>query len=180
MRLLVPLKQRLSNSSGFTLIEVVLAIGIIGLIVVLSGPAFSEVISLQGSWQDEVVATKDLRHAGSWFAGDSLNAEDVLDSNGDTLFIPPGDPLVCSSSAPPITLKWFDTSGGAHNAIYLVSGESLKRDFDGAVITLAPRVVANSVNFTLCGNLLTLDMVVKAEASTTESMSLQTYLRKLE
>ena len=172
MRPLVLLKQRASDTSGFTLIEVVVAVAVIGLIVALSGPAFSQVLVLQASWQDDVVATKDLRHAGSWFAGDSLNAEDALDSNSKR--------LVCSSTAPPITLKWSDTGGVAHTAIYQVSGGSLERDFDGAAITLAPRVVANSVSFKLCGKLLTLDMKVKAEIGTEESMSLQSYMRKLE
>ena len=180
MRRIRVLKETVSDPSGFTLIEVLFAVTIIGLVVGMIGSGVFQVIDLQGSWQDEVVATKDLRHAGSWYAGDSLNAEDVLDSNGDTLFIPPGDPLVCTSTAPPITLKWSDTSGVAHNAIYRVSGGSLQRSFDGAAITLAPRVVANSVIFKLCGKLLTLDLKVKAELGTEESMSLQTYLRKLE
>ena len=57
---------------------------------------------------------------------------------------------------------------------------SLERNFDGLVIRLAPRLVANSVSFKLCGKLLTLDMKLKAETGTTESMSLQSYLRKLE
>ena len=40
-------------------------------------------------------------------------------------------------------------------------------------------VVDNTVGFSLCGNLLRLDLTVESDKSTTESISMSTYLRKL-
>ena len=68
-----------------------------------------------------------------------------------------------------------------HNVVYSVSGDELLRDFDsnGSPLTMADRVVANSLSFTLCGNTLRATMDVLADRGTTERLDLLTYVRKL-
>ncbi len=61
--------HRLSSSTrGFTLMEVAIATALLSLGISLVGTAVFQVLGAQGNWQDEVVATKDLRHVGSWFS----------------------------------------------------------------------------------------------------------------
>ena len=122
-----------------------------------------------------MVATKSLRHVGSWFSGDALNAEDVMDSGGALR-------LTCNPVTPEreVTLKWTGTDGTAHSANYAVVQDTLVRTVDGAGITLANLVVANSVSFTLCGKFLTLAVDVKADRNTTETLNLRTQIRKLQ
>jgi prepilin-type N-terminal cleavage/methylation domain-containing protein len=98
-------KARVSGPSGFTLVEVLVALGILAVAMGLIGNGFFQVFWFQTSFQDDVVATKDLRHAGSWFAGDALNAKDAVDDTGN--------PLVCASPATSVTLRWDGADGTA-------------------------------------------------------------------
>ena len=146
------LQAAVYGTQGFTLVEVLVALGILSLAIGLAGSGLFQVFSFQTSYQDKVVATKDLRHAGSWFSGDALNAQSAIDENGE--------PLDCLSAADSVTLSWTDHGGAMHSSTYQVSGNSLEREYDGRVNTLANHVVSNSVGFLHCGNLLTLALEV--------------------
>ena len=171
-----PIRHILETAEGFTLIELLVSISILTVVTGIFGAAMFQVLSIQRFWTDDVRAVREVRHASSWFAGDALNATDVLDAGGVTR-------LTCapSPSVQQVTLTWTDTSGASHNVVYRVSGEELLRDFDsnGSPLTMAGRVVANSVSFTLCGNLLRAKMDVLADRGTTDSLDLMTYIRKL-
>ena len=166
----------LETSEGFTLIELLVSISILTVVTGIFGAGMFQVLSIQRFWTDDVKAVREVRHAGSWLAGDALNATDVLDAGGVTR-------LTCapSPSVQQVTLTWTDTSGASHNVVYSVSGGELLRDFDsnGSPLTMAGQVVANSVSFTLCGNILRAKMDVLAARGATDSLDLMTYMRKL-
>ena len=173
-----PIRHITGSSRGFTLIELLVSVGILTVVTGIFGAAMFQVLSIQRFWTDDVKATREVRHAASWFAGDALKATDVLDAVG-------GSRLTCSPS-PSVTLTWTDSSGDSHDAVYSVSGEELLRDFytngssNGSPLTMADRVVANSVSFTLCdGNTLRLKMDVLPDNKATDSLDLITYVRKL-
>ena len=152
------------GEGGFTLLETMAALGILSLGLIMIGTGVFEVLSVQRYWQDQRVATKDLRHVGSWFAGDALNAETV--SFG-------GTPLGSS-----VTVTWTDSASIAHTAIYSLSGNDLIRNLDGVTYTVAEKIV--SVNWALAGNVVTMTLETEADRSTTETITLQTYLRVLQ
>jgi prepilin-type N-terminal cleavage/methylation domain-containing protein len=68
------LKDLFGGSSGFTLVEVSVALAILSLGIGLIGNSVFQVLSIQRFWQDEKFATKETRHAASWFAADALKA----------------------------------------------------------------------------------------------------------
>ncbi len=79
-----------------------------------------------------------------------------------------------------VTLEWMDKDRVTqHAATYNLSGAELIRNYDGVLNPLARPVVAGSLNFTLCGNLLTLKMQVEADRGAIEDITLQTCLRSL-
>ena len=160
------------GTQGFTLVEVLVAMGIMSLAIGLAGSGLFQVFSFQTSYQDKVVATKDLRHAGSWFSGDALNAQAAVDGNGE--------PLDCLSASDSITLSWTDNDGAYHSSTYQVSGDSFEREYDVLVNTLAEHVVTDSVGFLHCGNLLTLELEVEADSGEAKNTVLRTYLRRQE
>ena len=164
------------DARGFTLVEIVVAIGIVSLVVGMFGAGIFQVLSTQRFWTDEVKATKDLRHAASWFAGDSLNAEDVFDASGVTRLTCAPNPNVDN-----VTLVWTDNSGTLHNANYRLSGAELVREYDssGNLVAMARGVVTSSVNFSLCSSVLSLKMDVNADRGTTQSLDIRTLMRKL-
>ena len=166
------LQAAVYGTQGFTLVEVLVALGILSLAIALAGSGLFQVFSFQTSYQDKVVATKDLRHAGSWFSGDALNAQAAVDGNGE--------PLDCLSPSDSVTLSWTGNDGAYHSSTYQVSGDSFKRAYDGRVNTLADHVVTDSVGFLHCGNLLTLELEVEADSGQAKNTVLWTYLRRQE
>ena len=157
------LKLISGGERGFTLLETMVALGILSLGMTMVGSGVFQVLSVQRYWQDQRVATKDLRHVGSWFAGDALNAQSVTIG---------GTPLGSS-----ITIFWTDSAAASHTVIYSLSGSDLTRDLDGVSHTIAEKIV--SVNWALAGKVVTMTLETKADRNTTEVSTLQTYLRML-
>ena len=169
------MKRVLSETSGFTLVEALVALGILSVAGGLIGSGLFQVLSFQKPWQDQVVATKELRHAGSWFAGDALNTEEVFDAGGSTRLTCDPDPLVEK-----VTLQWIGKDGvTTHNVTYSFTGQDLIRNYDGNPNTVASPVVLGTLSFSLCGNLLSLKMDVEADRGNTDGIVLQTYTRRL-
>ena len=150
----------------------------------LIGAGIFQVINVRRFWADDARATFNLRHAGSWFAGDALNAEDALDAPGGSRLAqdcadPPASPVGS------VTLVWTDAQGVSREATYIASGGGVTREneADAKTAIVTSRVVAgtpeNPVGFPLCGNLLRLDLNVEADKNETEAVRLSTYLRKL-
>ena len=180
MNILETIKAKLAGSSGFTLIEVLFAVSIISLAVGLVGTGIFQINNVRRFWADDALATKDLRHSDSWFAGDALNAEKALTAPG-------GSSLAEDCSTPPaspisaVTLTWADTDGVSRQATYSTAAGALTRQNESGAQTaiINTRVVDHSVKFSLCKSMLTLELKVDADRQGTETMSLKTYLRKL-
>ena len=154
----------LGGSRGFTLVEVLVTVGILTLTLGMVGGGLFQSLSIERSWRDDVLATRELRRAGSWFAGDALNAEatDLIDGGGPVTSV---------------ALTWTDETGASHTTAYSISGDNLIRDYDGLQLVVARRVV--SLGISQSGGILTLNLVVRAEEGGTESSTLETYLRAL-
>ena len=111
------LKGFFGGSSGFTLMETVVALGILSMGIVLIGVSTFQVLSVQRYWQQERVANKDLRHVGSLLAGDALNARTVTIG---------GTPTDSS-----VVIGWTDATNTPHTVTYALTGTTLTRDLDG-------------------------------------------------
>ena len=167
------LKKAFRNSSGFTLLETAVALGIMSMGTGLIGTSVFQVLSIERYWKDDRVAARDLRHVGSWFAGDALFRAQCVTIGGITWT--DGDGILHGSE---LTIAWTDSSDNDHTAIYGLSGDALIRNVDGTEQPLADGVV--SVDFSLDDRILLLTMEVNAGRGATETKSLQTYLRVLE
>ena len=180
MNQLRKIKVALGGSSGFTLIEVLLAVSITSLAVGLVGARIFQVTNVRRFWADDALATKNLRHAGSWFAGDALNAEKALTAPGgnslsEDCATPPASPVST------VTLTWTDTDNIARQRTYSAAAGALTRTNEAGDQTaiIISGVVDNSVKISLCKSLLTLELKVEADRQGTETMTLSSYLRKL-
>ena len=190
----------LSRSSGFTLAETLVALSIMGLGMGLVGSGIFQSLVIERVWVDDVMATRDVRHAGSWLAGDAMNAQEVCDpATGEALL--PGGGAVDS-----VTLVWFqdfadmgvlpstlcdDSSNFSYtrrSATFEVSGVELTRiliaDYgvgpvQEAQTRLSARVVSAGYRLSPSGDVLIFELEVQAEDGSTEYTSLETYLRRL-
>ena len=182
MKIFSIVKSLAARSGGFTLVEAVIAVGILTLGLGLVGSTVFQSLAIERFWRDDVIAVKDLRHAGSRFAGDALYAETI--SLGD------------GAEANAVTLAWTDAGGAPHTAAYSVFYDS---DFDdyrlirvidgslvqsvlarGVVVPTLPTVLPEKPIFFLNGRLLTFVLTIEADRGTTKTSSLQTYLRALQ
>ncbi|MBM3943679.1 MAG: hypothetical protein FJ316_12355 [SAR202 cluster bacterium] len=154
----------LGSPAGFTLVEAAVGIAILTMGVTMVGNGIFRTLDVQRFWQDDVVATKDLRHAGSYFAGDALIAEgtDLVDG---------------ASPVQSVTLTWSDKEGAPHWVTYALDGTTLMRNLDGVQLPIAPGVV--SVAFSRTGNVVDFSLEVEAERGGTETVQLSTFLRKM-
>ena len=73
------ISRLLSTSSGFTLAETLVALAIMGLGIGLVGSGIFQSLVIERAWVDDVIATRDIRHADSWLSKDALNAHEVCD-----------------------------------------------------------------------------------------------------
>ena len=148
------------QSRGFTLVEVSLALGILSLGLGLVGTSIFQVFDIQRSWQDQRVATKETRHAASWFAGDALKAKATNLVDND----PPTSGVILTLASGDVT--------------YLRSGDTLVRETGGNQNVIARDVV--STGFSIDGEVLTFTVEVAASGGNTETANRQHYLRMME
>ena len=80
----------LSASSGFTLAETLVALTVMGLGVGLVGSGIFQSLVIERIWVDDVIATRDIRHADSWLSEDALNAHEVCDPATNARLLPGG------------------------------------------------------------------------------------------
>ena len=192
--------KTIGSSGGFTLIEMLVAVSIMVIVTGIFGAGLFQVFSIQRFWTDDIKATRTVRHAGSWLAGDALNAAGVF--AGEPAGVPAvlGDPLGCpdpDSGPDAVTLVWTDSNGLDNWAVYRLdtSAGVLFRDYwlgteenedptasNGVSLTMTTGV--KSLEFTLCprGDGLTLRsmMDVTSDRDNVETLDLVTYIRKLD
>ena len=131
-------KRFMASHAGFTLAEVVIAVGILSIITSIMGASFFQAFLVNNDWRDDANATHQWRQAMNLFATDALNAEatDLTD----------GGPTAGS-----VNLSWTDLAGVPHTADYSVAGGLLLRTFDGQRFVAARQVV--SAQFSLLSGL---------------------------
>lgn len=153
------LKKFLTGTTGFTLVETAVALAILSVGISLVGSGVFQVLAIQRFWQDDQVATKENRHAASWFAGDALKAT----ANNLTPGATPVDEVTLTTSGAEVTYRKLD--------------DTLIRQEGSYQNVLARDVV--SVGFSLSeeGDVLTFTTEVLAANGNTEILSLENYLR---
>lgn len=148
------------DSRGFTLVEVAVSLSILSLGLVLVGNAAFQTLSIQRYWQDDAKATKDARHAASWFSQDVLAATTTSLEDGG----PAEDTVTMTTSAGDIT--------------YSLSSGNLVRQAGPYQNVMSEKVEA--VEFKLAGQTLSFTLEVAASRGGTETLTLHSYLRLLE
>jgi prepilin-type N-terminal cleavage/methylation domain-containing protein len=160
------LKSLISGSSrGFTLAEVVVSVGILGVMLSLIGGALFQALDVTRWWKDDVLSARDFRHAISSFSRDAPNAE--------TTNLNDGGPASAT-----VTMAWYDSNATLHTASYSLASGQLVRDYDG-VQTIVARDLS-SVGFSHLGQVLKVSLTATDSEGVDHTKALDIYARRLQ
>jgi prepilin-type N-terminal cleavage/methylation domain-containing protein len=148
------LKLKLKNQKGMTMVELIIAVAVTGIIIAFTGTAVYQIINVSGYGNDHLSAQHELQNAASWFQ---------LDTQG----------AITASGGSQLTLMLSNNS----TVTYALTGTELRRS-TGIVQTTVGRNIS-SVVFSVSGHLATMSLVCAPSwrDSTSESGSYTGYLR---
>jgi len=101
------------NQRGFTLVELIIAVAITGIIIGAATTTIFQVFSGNERTSNHMTAVKQVQNAGYWISHDAQMAQDVVPDTGDTGF--------------PLTLTWIDWDGTVNEVTYTIVDSELKR-----------------------------------------------------
>ncbi len=166
-RLKIAIRQTLTDPAAFTLMEMVVAAFLMAVIMSMLTPATFQILALQRNWRDDMVATKELRNGGAWFARDALN---TMTSTLTDL-----EPATST-----VTLYWRSVLGGSQEVTYSLTGTKpykLQREINGVSHPVAKHV--ESVSFKRAGKVITFSLEVNASEDKTITTTLNTFMRNM-
>ncbi len=150
---------------GFSLVEAIASIGVLGLVMGLISLSIFQILSIERWWKADVLAAKELRHAMSWYGRDAPNAESTTLVNG-------------AGQVPTVVITWADADDINHSATYSFTGGQLIRTYDGAPIVVARNVT--SAGFNRTGQLLRIQLSVTSSGGGIDTQALDVFARRLE
>lgn len=142
--------QRIGNNQkGFTMVELLMAMAVAGIIAAAIGTTTAQVFNLNTRTSNHMVAVRQVQSAGYWVSRDAQMAQ---------VRTVPGVPGL------PFSLVWTDWNGNVNNVTYSIVGKALKRRFivSGSSPSDTTSFVAQSIdsggtscNYDLASNTLT-------------------------
>jgi type II secretory pathway pseudopilin PulG len=140
----------LNKAGGYTLLELLLVISLTGVMVLVIGSSYVQIMKGRVNIAQRSVAMADLDSSAHWLT------RDLVMSQNTTLTL----------GAPPtsnMTLGWLDKTSWAidegttvHSVNYALSGTRLLRNYDGNV-TIVSRYLTTA-NFSITGNVFTITL----------------------
>lgn len=132
------------GEKGFTLVELIIAIGLTGIIVVVLGAAVYQILNVTRYGNDRLIAQHELQNAARWFLYDGQRAVSANITGG----------LLLTISA--------NTTVG-----YSLAGTELQRTSGSAVTVLARNI--SGAGFSLSDRVVTMSLVSAPEGRDTVS-----------
>ena len=151
------------GESGVTLVEAIMAVGLMTMAVTMVGAPMFSVIQVDQDWRDDLSATANWRQASGYFSRDATKAS--------TLTIDAAD-----AERMGLSISW--TSGSEeHNVVYALQDGTLLRTYDGVSGGIARGVTG--VQFSRSDRLLTMVLEVEAGQGATETAEARASLLEL-
>jgi len=140
------------NQKGFTFIELVVALAILGIVVVGIVTSIFQIMQGRAQIAGKSVALADIDNAAHWLTRDIVMGQSTDLEDGEP---PTGN----------MTMTWNDLTGWAeaeesisHSVVYTHSGTQLLREYDSANNTTIVGRHLTDVGFSIDGNLVTVTL----------------------
>ena len=147
----------MKEQEGFTLVELIIAVAIIGLIVSFLGTAIYQIITVTNYGNARLTAMHGLQNTAHWFILDGQKAS-TASADSDLVL----------------------TISGNSSITYSLAGTELRRIAGGAPITLAHNIT--SASFSIENRLITMSLISSPESrgDVSENGTYKVYLRPAE
>jgi prepilin-type N-terminal cleavage/methylation domain-containing protein len=132
------------NQKGFTLLELIIAIAIAGLITAGITMAIMQILTINHRASNHMIAVRQVQQAGKEVSKDALQAQYIVLTDGTGEY--PADTNF------PLTLNWTDSEGRVNVVVYNITEDGeLKRSHivDGNATATALPVVAQYIDFSM-------------------------------
>lgn len=106
------LKNKFDGQAGYTLIEMLMVIAIMGLLTVAVNQVIGHTVRLSSNGTDSMTAIKQLESAFHWVNIDVQQAQDIEIERGGGF---------------PLELAWMEWDGTQHAVTYTIDGSEMKR-----------------------------------------------------
>ena len=136
-----------AKQQGMTLLEILIALGISGVIVGGLAASIYMIMSVTGQGNAEITLLRDIQSASHWISNDARMAK--------------GATLTGGNPASGVILVWDDIEGNPHSSSYTYSEKELIRSYGGTSSAIAWNV--SSVEFSLTDNVLTYTITSETE-----------------
>ena len=147
----------MNGQRGMTMVELLVAIAVTGIIVVFLGTAIYQIITVSAYGNDRLTAMHELQNSAHWF---NLDGQKAVTANVN------GELLLTISETSSIT--------------YSLVGKELRRTADGSQMTLARNIT--SADFSIDNRVITMSLTSSPEGrdNVSENGSYKVYLRPAE
>jgi len=147
----------MNGQKGMTMVELLVAIAVTGIIVVFLGTAIYQIITVSAYGNDRLTAMHELQNSAHWF---NLDGQKAVTANVN------GELLLTISETSSIT--------------YSLVGKELRRMADGSQMTLARNIT--SADFFIDNRVITMSLTSSPEGrdNVSENGSYKVYLRPSE
>ena len=153
------------DQRGFTLIEVLVAVAITGLIISGISMAISQVFTGQARMSNHMIAVRQVQNAGFWVSRDGLMAQNV-DTNDDT----------ATYETELVTLTWTDWHDVVHTVVYtLLDNSELWRNYNGRQMRVAQFIDPTETNVQVIDVELTFTITATVGAGQMEASETRVY-----
>jgi len=144
----------MERERGFTLVELVIAAAITGVIVSVVGGAIYQIIKVTDYGQEKMIALNELQNVAHWFGRDGQSASQATGGSELVLTIPDSSPIT-----------------------YSLVGTELRRTSGGSSLTLARNI--SSASFAVNERLITLTLTSspQGKSNINEQATYQVLLR---
>ena len=136
-----------TKQRGMTLVEILIALAISGVIIGALGASIYTIVSVTGRGNAEIAVLRDIQSASHWINNDVRMVREVNLIGGD-----PASGLV---------LDWDDSEGNPHSCNYTFAGRELIRSYNGTSSIIAWNV--SSIEFSQNDDVLTYTLTSETE-----------------
>lgn len=126
-----------SEQRGFTLLELLISIGILGIVTPLLALALFQILTFTERGRAGFEALADTRNASTWMS------QDIVMAQGTDLVV--GTPIADPDCGAPVGFTWtdyFDDRDTDHEVTYCLDGNDLKRTYDDAELVIARNIAS--------------------------------------